>query len=556
MLAHLKVTNFGLIDGLEMDFHPGLNVLTGSTGAGKSIIIDALRFALGERMNSSFVRDKAETCAIEAVFELTASALRQASLLREFLQDDDVLIIHRRYLPDGRNRIKINGSNVTVSQLKELGDHLVDFHGPHDHQFLLSEDSHLSIIDQLSDFKDLKEDYRKKYQAYAERKSEYQKLRDMAASRQRDLDLLEHQVKELQAVALDAGQYEELCRQQVRMNNTEKLFEQASALLRILEADGAGVSELISRAYGPLRGLTRVDESAAKFEAYLDQMQESNSQLTSELRDYLESLSYQPSEAQDIERRYDLYDGILRKYGPSFEEAAQFYSEALEKYELLKDFEQNDRDLQKKMTAAREALKSVADEITKVRKKTSAALKKTIEKELKDLGIENVKFESRVLPVEEFRSTGQDKAVFYISPNAGEDLKPLAEIVSSGEAARTMLALKKAMIKVDPVPVLIFDEIDAQIGGRLGRVTGTKLKEISTARQVLLITHLPQIASFADAHFKVLKKVESGRTFTMVDRLDKERQVEELAQMMSGEKKSRISVSHAEDMLAEAGKIK
>lgn len=556
MLAHLKVTNFGLIDSLEMEFVSGLNILTGSTGAGKSIIIDALRFALGERMNSSFVRDKDKTCVIEAVFELTDPALRQTPLFQEFLQEEDVLIIHRHYLPDGRNRIKVNGSNVTVAQLKELGDRLVDFHGPHDHQLLLSEDSHLTIIDQLSDFKDVKDDYWKKYRVYTDLKAEYEKLQEMAASRQRDLDLLDHQVKELGAVPLDAGRYEELCQQQVRMNNTEKLFEHASSLLQILEADGVGISEMVSRAYSPLRGLMQVDESVAKFEAYLDQIQEANGGLVTELRDYLESLSYEPGEAQEISRRYDLYDEILRKYGPSLEEAARFYDEALKKFELLRDFEQNDRDLKKKMTVAREEVKIIADQITQVRKKTGAALKKTIEKELKDLGIENVKFEARVSPVDEFRSTGQDKVVFYISPNAGEDLKPMAEIVSSGEAARIMLALKKALTKVDPVPVLIFDEIDAQIGGRLGQITGTKLKEISTARQVLLITHLPQIASFADLHFKVVKKVDSGRTFTAIEKLDKQRQVEELAQMMSGEKKSRISVSHAEDMLAQASRIK
>jgi len=244
-------------------------------------------------------------------------------------------------------------------------------------------------------------------------------------------------------------------------------------------------------------------------------------------------------------------DSIKRKYGPTLEDARKFYQQAKEKYDLLNNFENQNSALQDQINHLKKELTRAAQKITKQRKKTAKGLEITIEKELSELGIAHVKFEVRIVPVD-FDAHGRDKVTFYISPNAGEQLKPLADIVSSGEAARVMLGLKKALINVDPVGVLIFDEIDAQIGGRLGTITGKKLRAISKIRQVILITHLPQIASFADAHFKVTKLVQNGQSITRVDLLDKSSRVEEIAQMMSGHKQSPISIKHARTMLTEA----
>lgn len=552
MLTQLLIRNFGLIDELSLEFNPRLNVLTGSTGAGKSIIIDGLRFALGERIGNAQIRNSAEACHVEAVFELPLS-LRGHEDLKEFFADDDAaLIISRQYTPDGKNKIRINGFNMTVAQLKKIGGHLMDFHGPHDHQQLLSEESHIHILDQLTDFGEWKHKYRGQFTEYGRLKQELRDLEHMARSRERDLDLLTHQVKELGQVPLTREHFDETQSAQARVDNSEKLYENAASLLAIFENEENGVADLLRKAFGPMSALQQTDENTRSLNEQLIQMQELGENFISDLRHYTDSLSFEPDEAREIAQKFDAYQTILRKYGPSLEEAAAFCEEARHKYELLKDFEHNDARLKDTIASAEAELKKTAVQLTKARKKTAEQLKKTIEKELKDLGISHVIFEARIEP-SDFHGEGADRVVFYISPNAGEDLKPMSEIVSSGEAARIMLALKKALTKVDPIPVLVFDEIDAQIGGRLGTVTGSKLKELSRDRQVLLITHLPQIASFADEHFKVAKEVAKGRTSIRVTALDKDARIDELAHMMDGENKGKISLTHAQDLLAQAG---
>ena len=275
----------------------------------------------------------------------------------------------------------------------------------------------------------------------------------------------------------------------------------------------------------------------------------------SALERYRDGLSFDPGEAAAIRERAERYDDIVRKYGPTIEDAAAFYRQAKERRDFLSDSEHNGAALSKELAAAEKALDAAAEKLTRSRKKAGQALTVTIEKELKELGINKVRFETRIERAQEFGRHGRDEVTFYISPNAGEELKPLSAIVSSGEAARVMLALKKALIAVDPIPTLIFDEIDAQIGGRLGTVTGTKVRELADARQVILITHLPQIASFADRHYKITKRVERGRTTTAIARLEKEARVTELAQMMAGEEETAVARAHAEEMLAKAGKM-
>ncbi len=560
MLTQLTIENFGLIERVTVEFVEKLNILTGSTGAGKSILIDGLRFALGERLNSAQIRDAHKPCLIEIVFELHDPKLRANEVIKEFLTDEDQqLIINRQYLPDGRTKIKVNGFNVTVAQLKLLGNFLIDFHGAHDHQLLLAQEHHIGVLDQLTDFGSALDTYRAGYEKYLQIKKQLAGLEELSASRDRDLELVAHQVKELEQVVLTEEAYQKICEEQTRINNAEKLYSHAAALLQILEAEDGSLADIVRRSFSPLRSLTAVDAKTSVFEEYLNNIQDNSEQLLSELRDYLERLSFEPAEAQQVSQKFDLYDDIKRKYGPSIDDAAKFFSTVKEKYQMLLNFEENDAQLREDLGFAQNELKKIAQKLTTARKKSAELLKETIEKELKDLGIDHVLFEARIVP-DDFHSNGCDQVIFYISPNAGEDLKPLAEIVSSGEAARLMLALKKALIKVDPIPVLIFDEIDAQIGGRLGTITGKKLKELSAYRQVILITHLPQIASFADSHFKVVKKVSGGRTVTTVNPLDKAARIEELAEMMSGKSSSAdksqndISLSHAQAMLSSAKK--
>ncbi len=553
MISQLTIQNFGLIDSLTLEFGDNLNVFTGETGAGKSILIDALHYALGARLNTSQLRDDQKPCVVEAVFNLTSKQLKESPLLSEYISEDEPsLIVNRRYSPDGRNKNKVNGFAITLSELKEMGNHLVDFHGPHDHQLLFTEKSHMDILDRLSDLKELKNEYSQKYHTYSLLRKELYQLEELSKNSERELDTLKHQLKELEQVPLEAAKYEELLAESTRVDNAEKLYGSAAELVAILENDQYGMNQLISKAFSPLSTLNSTDGTTAEYTNILERIQDDTSDLLSLLTGYLDSLSFQPEEANKINRLRDVYHDITRKYGPTLEDAGKFYIEAQRKYDLLINMEHNDKDLKNKIKTSQKNLQETARKITAKRKASAGSLKKTIEHELKELGIEHVRFECRI-ETTDLNRDGQDNVVFYISPNAGESLKPLAEIVSSGEAARVMLALKKALTKVDPIGVLIFDEIDAQIGGRLGSITGKKLKELSRNRQVILITHLPQIASFGDNHFKVLKEVIKGRTTTNVNPLTRSDRVKELAKMMSGKAESKIAVKHAEDMLVKAG---
>ncbi|MFA5101396.1 MAG: DNA repair protein RecN, partial [Candidatus Omnitrophota bacterium] len=487
MITQLTIKNFGLIDAASVEFAKGLNILTGETGAGKSILIDGLRFGLGERLNTSSVRDPKLPCVVEIILDLTPELIREYPPVGEFAAGENTLIINRTYLPEGKSRIKLNGLGVTLSQLKELGDHLIDFHGPNDHQMLLSTEAHRAILDRLCGLDADKNRYTEIFKRYLSLKKERQEMQDLSATRQRDVELLEHEIKELSQVALDEIQYNEFIEKQTKLNNSEKLHEAARQMLEAIEREDSGITDGLASAFTHAKTLNRIDPGTEKFSGSLKNLQDTAGQLARELRDYLESLSFEPQEAANINRQCDIYYDIKRKYGPSIEQAAAYLGQIKEKYGRIANADENTRALDEQIAAAETELRSAAGILTKQRKKASLSLKKTIENELKELGILHVQFECRVEKTE-FNADGADNITFYISPNAGEDLKPLADIVSSGEAARLMLALKKALIDVDPIPVLIFDEIDAQIGGRLGTVTGQKLKELSSNRQVILIT--------------------------------------------------------------------
>ncbi|MFA5363012.1 MAG: DNA repair protein RecN [Candidatus Omnitrophota bacterium] len=557
MITQLTIQNFGLIDRLSLEFGEGLNVLTGETGAGKSILIGALRYALGERFNTGQMRDPEIPCIVEIAGELPEELIKENELFKEFLDGGDrQIIINRACMPDGKNRIKLNGFSITLGRLKEIGDLLVDFHGPNDHQMLLASESHIKILDRLcGSAGPLKKTYSALYEEYKSIGRSLQEIQESAVTRERDLDLLNHQIMELERVSLERNKYEDTVEKETQLKNREKLYESVGSLIGIFESDESGIGDAISKAFPFIRALSSIDKKAEALGKKMEGLQSLSEEILSDLRAYQEKLSFEPEEARELSTRCDAYQDIIRKYGPAIEDAAAFYKKSRERYDFLINIEHNDGSLRESLKKVEKTVKEAAGKITKERRKAAAALAKTIEAELQELGIAHVRFECRVSPVEP-GVDGADDVVFFISPNLGEDLKPLSEIVSSGEAARVMLALKKALTKVDPIPVLIFDEIDAQIGGRLGGIIGKKLCGLAADRQVILVTHLPQIASFAGRHFKVLKKVSGNRTITTIDLLDRAGRVKEMAQMMSGEKESGISLTHAEEMLTKAGRDK
>ena len=552
MLERIHIHNFSLIDTLEIEFCRGLNILTGSTGAGKSIIIDGLRFVLGERLNQAQVRDAQRPCWVEAVFNIQPVFFKDDPAFKEFISSEDgMLIISRQSTPEGRAKIKVNGSSVTISQLKDIGRALIDLHGPHDHQMLLSEESHRVILDQLTDFGDIKQQYDISFRTFSSLRGQLSELQRLAGSRNRDCEMFSYQLDELKAVSLEDSAYEKVCQDLSRLNNAEKLYENAAVLLDLFENETSGIDTALTRAFGPLRTLTQLDETTARFQQYASHLQESSSQMLVDLKDYVDSLAFEPAEADSVRNLYDMYESLKRKYGPSLEDVRAYYQTIQARYKVLLDWEHNDRELNIRLQEAENELTALARKCTGCRKKTAKRLKEVIERELADLGMSHVTFDVKI-SAGDFLPHGSDQVAFYISPNVGEPCKPLAQIVSSGEAARVMLALKRALVDVDPVPVLIFDEIDAQIGGRLGSVIGHKLKILSQRRQIILITHLPQIAAFADRHFRVRKQVQAGRTVPRIDELGQDARIEELAHMMSGDKKGKIAVQHAQFLLDEA----
>jgi len=322
-------------------------------------------------------------------------------------------------------------------------------------------------------------------------------------------------------------------------------------MINILDEGDMGVTVNFMKAAGLMRKLNRIDETTSDLASELNLAHETVDNVLSRLKAYIDSLAFEPERSRTVNEVCDNYKDALRKYGPEIEDLLKFFNEAKTRLDFLNNFDENDKTLRDDIAKLEKKLETLAAEISEKRAKAAKALKKTIEKELLELGFAKVLFDCKITKVA-LKEDGFDDVEFYISPNPGEPLKPLADIVSGGESARIMLALKKALIKVDPVPVLIFDEIDAQIGGRLGTVTGLKLKELSRQRQVLVITHLAQIAAYADNHYKVAKAEKNKRTITTIEKLDKDQRVHELAQMMSGEKTTAVSITHAKDMLAQA----
>jgi len=575
MLERIRIKNFALIEDVALEFHPRLNIFTGETGAGKTILIDALSAVLGERLDLVSLRLKEERCLIEAVFDLrvihrpsvgapfmaparSTGAVNRAptttprsGVLAPWLaEDDECLILRREIDSEGRNKCSINGKTANVSNLREIGKYLADFHGQYDHQLLLDPFSHLSILDQLAGIEKPMEQYRNVYAEYAAKKRELEELRNLESGRERELDLLKFQISEVSKVNPEPGEDLKLKEEHIRLANAEKLYEKTAHLIdRLSEGEGSAVEE-IGQCSKYISELAAIDSSLKPLTNEIDKVESELDELARSIRDYQDSITFDADRLKEVEERIEAIGVIKRKYGGSLDAAISFLNESRKRLALLENSEVMGRELEKTVAESQAKVESAAKKLSTERKEAARKLKSLIERELKDLGIAQAKFECRVEKSEP-SVTGSDKIEFFISPNVGEELLPLAQIISGGEASRVMLALKRALIDTDEIPTMIFDEIDANIGGRLGSVVGEKLAEIAKKHQVLLVTHLPQIASFADRHIKVSKSVEGKRTKTHYAAIEGEARVRELAEMMAGEKKSEVATKHARELLAQ-----
>jgi DNA repair protein RecN (Recombination protein N) len=560
MLTTLRIKNLALVDDLTLELQPGYNVITGETGAGKSILIGALNLLLGQRADRTLVRDGAETCSVEAAFDVTQLEPGFGQLLEKNGLEpcqEHLLTLKRAFSANGVNRQFVNGSPATLAILGELGECLVDIHGPHDHQSLLHAAQQLAILDSYGNLGSARAEFTRAMSRRAELQGEKAALIVDERTYSQQLELLRFQAQEISAARLQPGEDQK----------TEQDFQRASSAARLLQLSQASL-EILSESDTSLLGqagvlgrsvleLQRLDSSAVGLAQTHEQAVALLAELQTELTRYADRIELEPARLQELEERLNLLHSLKRKYGPTLAEVALFGEEAARKLQALEQREQVLDRLNTELKALEEKAWSAGVRLSGMRRKLVPQLGREVSRQLADLGFKQSRLEVAVTTLDEnqFRRQlegnpsllGIDAIEFQFAPNPGEAIRPLRAIASSGELARVMLALKTVLANADRIPVLVFDEVDANVGGETARAVGDKMRQIARKHQVLCITHLPQVAAVASAHFLVSKEVRGGRTLSEISKLEPEQRVTELARMLGGQTKE--SRKHAEALL-------
>jgi DNA repair protein RecN (Recombination protein N) len=550
MLGTLRIKNLAVVSDLTLELQAGLNILTGETGAGKSIVIGALNLILGERADRTLIRGGAESCTVEAVFETATLKAPITGFLEENgieAADDSQLLIKRTFTAAGQNRQFINGSPTTVQVLQGLGEFLVDIHGPHDHQSLLHSVRQLAILDAYGAMEGARDKFAKlvhEHGAVSARKAEL--IIDERTYAQQ-LDLLRHQVHEITSTRLQPDEEATVEQEHQRATHAARLIELCQSATELL----AGDDSLLSRggALGRvLQDLQRIDTSAGNLSAMHEQATETLRELQHALSAYADRLELDPARLRELDERVSLLQGLKRKYGPKLTDVIAFGEEAKRKLDALEGRDAELARLNAELKKIETTIGEAGGELSGKRKKVGPNLSKAVVRQLAELGFKQSHFEV-ALTTDKGRWTqsGFDTAEFLFAPNPGEPPRSLRAIASSGELARVMLALKTVLAAQDQVPVLVFDEVDANVGGETANVVGEKMAEIAKQRQVLCITHLPQVAAHAGHHYLVEKHVEAGRTVSTIRQLSAKDRVTELARMLGGQ--SEAARKHAEALL-------
>ena len=554
MLIELHIRDFALVGNLGLEIGPGFGVLTGETGAGKSIIVDALSTALGERTGPEVVRTGAEKCLVEAVFDISDCPPAAAAAAEYgFEVEDNVLILSREIARNGRSQARVNGRPATASVLRSITSLLIDVHGQHEHQSLLLVALHAEILDSwigepAARLRGCAAELSDQLQAL---RSERDRLRTDERERARLLDLYGFQANEIEAAQLDEDEEESLTAERNRLANAEKLYSAAAEAHEALTgAEGCAIDRL-SEATRIADRIEALDPSMSALTETLNAALIGVQEAAATVRDYIDQVEANPARLELVEERLELIRVLKRKYGDTIAEIMRYADDLKGKIEGLSNAEERSSELAGRIGEFEKQLAEVCAELTGVRKRASAEFEKRVEAELADLAMERTKFEVAIEAIEP-GPNGADAVEFLISPNPGEPVKPLAKIASGGEMSRIMLALKTVIARSE-VPTLVFDEIDTGIGGRTAQILGDKLASLSRKCQVLCVTHLPQIASKAGAHYSVSKVVEDGRTSVRVDVLAGEDRVGELARMLGADETSDAAAQHAREMLSLAG---
>ena len=537
MLTHLHVKNLALIREAEIDFTEGLNILTGETGAGKSIVIGSVSLALGGRVAKDMVRPGADYGLAELVFLVNRKKQREKLLELGITPEDDTVIISRKIL-EGRSINKINGETVTLSQLKEAAALLIDIHGQHEHQSLLQKKKHLEILDEFAkeELEPVKEKLVAAYREWKDLKKTLSEAQMDEESRLREISLLEFETDEIEKAELTEGEDEELERRYRRMTNGRRLLEAAGnayALTGYEEETGAGTA--VGRAVRELQSvLSLEDEELSALASQLSDVDGLLNDFNRELSDYLTSLEFDEREFAETEERLNQLNYLKSRYGHTIGEILAYQQKQQERLAALQDYDRYLQELEERLGQAERELGELCERASEIRKRFAEVLCGKIREHLQDLNFLNVEFEMSFEELPEYTAQGRDSAEFLISTNPGEPLRPLMKIASGGELSRIMLAIKTVLADRDEIDAVIFDEIDVGISGRTAQKVSEKMMLIGRTRQVICITHLAQIAAMADSHYRIEKTVEDGGTRTQIRRLDERESVEELARILGG----------------------
>lgn len=560
MLSELSIRNFAIIEELSISFEKGLTVLSGETGAGKSIIIDAIHLLVGGRGSSEFVRHGEETAEIEGLFQIDSSDHPCSQKLTEFgiSMEDGMIVIRRNISRSGKSVCRINGKLVTIAILREIGATLVDIHGQHEHQELMDDSKHLPLLDQFGEQKILPAlaEYKLVYHQY---EKTYKQLKSLSENEQQmahRLDLISFQFEEIQKAELKINEDEELFEEKIRLSNFEKIYDALKLSYSALSGEQKGL-DWISLS------MNHLEEAAGLDNAYKEMADSvSNSyylleEVARNIRNQFDLLEFNPERLNEIEERLNEINGLKRKYGKTIEEILEYASKIEEEIETLQNKETHIEKLQKELFSLKSDLSLEAKELSNLRQQSAVQLQNLIHKELKELYMEKTVFEVMFSSnYDLFTSAGSDKVEFYISTNPGEPLKPLSKIASGGELSRIMLAMKSIFSKHQGVTSIIFDEVDTGVSGRVAQSIAEKIYNVAKNSQVLCISHLPQVAAMADTHLYIEKSTSAGRTKTSVKVLNQDEKIKEIGRMISGVEITELTREHAKELLLLAEELK
>lgn len=565
MLKTLLIKDYALIENIEVHLEKGLNIITGETGAGKSILIDAMGLLLGERASTEVVRKGAEKSIVEGIFDVASNKRVKKFCQLNEIDFADEFIVRREVSVKGSNRCFLNDTPVTLNLIKEAGDLLVDLHGQHEHQSLLRTETHIEMLDSFANLENLLSEYSKNYYELNSLQKELKELCDKETALKEKRELYHFQIKEIDAVNPQIDEEEKLAQELNILENSEKLLSITSDIYSLLYENEDSITDRLGAVKNKLLDIERIDKSFSESLTNFDSAVALLNEISGFVRSYKDRIDLETEKLEEIRARLGSLILLKKKYGGAVSSVIEHREMIGIEFELADSFAQRISDLHKLIDASRKNCGAAAKKLSAERNSVSKKVKKEVEAALKHLGITDSQFEVRITNQSadtatenyvafdskkyKFNNLGIDEVEFYISTNAGEDTKPLVKVASGGEVSRIMLALKSTLAKTDKLPILIFDEIDTGVSGRIAQKVGQTLKELASVHQIIAITHLPQIAGLADVHFAVEKNKTADRVVSSIRKLDIEERIEEVAKLMSGEAITEAALNGARELM-------